>query len=463
MIVPACPALDLGQGRGFSIEGWINPANIATPAPLVEWYDSTPPTNQTSPGVQFWLGLTNGPASLTADLWDTNSQPHLITTVPLALTNGGWQHVALTYNTNSATAVLYTNGQAAATMQFPTNLVPRTSGDLYLGYDPTIVPTPINYPNFSSTAGLNLIGNAARNGSVLRLTPSAANQLGDAWATNKQRCVAGFSTSFQFQMSNLGNGGADGISFTVQKAGPTALAAFANLGAGTNYVSVWFNTGWNWPGSTNFQLYDVSGDSVGIVTNGLYIAQKDLTPIINLKDGAVHTARVVYSGSAMNVWLDNIQVLTNVPLPGLTMATDTNGYGWVGFSASTGAAWEDQDILSWTFGGPTLGTAFAGGLDEFSVYKRALSPCEVNAIFNAGSRGKYGTNVLVCPVATEVTLLTAYRQPNLRLHQRPHLDQQRAAVGDQHHLLLHLHQPDANRRPRAEPLQPGGYQRGRTT
>ena len=57
--------------------------------------------------------------------------------------------------------------------------------------------------------------------------------------------------------------------------------------------------------------------------------------------------------------------------------------------------------------GLTNGTAFAGGLDEFSVYQRALSPCEVNAIFNAGSRGKYGTNVLVCPVATEVTLLTA--------------------------------------------------------
>ncbi len=67
-------------------------------------------------------------------------------------------------------------------------------------------------------------------------------------------------------------------------------------------------------------------------------------------------------------------------------------------------ALRDQDILSWTFGGPTLGTSFTGGLDEFSVYQRALSPCEVNAIYNAGSRGKYGTNVLICPVATEVTL-----------------------------------------------------------
>ena len=25
MIVPRCPELDLGLGRGFSVEGWINP------------------------------------------------------------------------------------------------------------------------------------------------------------------------------------------------------------------------------------------------------------------------------------------------------------------------------------------------------------------------------------------------------------------------------------------------------
>jgi subtilisin-like proprotein convertase family protein len=167
---------------------------LATASPLVEWNDLTNPSPQ---GVQLWLsglpGTNFAQGALWANLWDTNLQPHIIATAANAITNGGWQHVALTYDTNSAKAVLYTNGQPALTMQFPANFVPRTSGDLYLGFDP---------------AGL------------------------------------------------------------------------------------------------------------------------------------------------------------------------------------------------------TNGTSFAGGLDEFSVYERALSPCEVNAIYNAGSRGKYGTNVLVCPVATEVTLLT---------------------------------------------------------
>jgi subtilisin-like proprotein convertase family protein len=161
--------------------------------PLVEWND---PSNASPQGVQFWLsGLpgTNSPGSLWANIWDTNLQSHIIATVTNALTNGVWQHVALTFGTNTGNAVLYTNGQRAATVNFPASFVPRTSGDLFLGFHP---------------AGL------------------------------------------------------------------------------------------------------------------------------------------------------------------------------------------------------TNGVSYAGGLDEFSLYQRALSPGEVKAIFNAGSRGKYGTNVLVCPVATEVTLLT---------------------------------------------------------
>ncbi len=401
MVVPRCPELDLGRGRGFSIEGWIKPANVASPAPLVEWYDATPPTNQTSRGVQFWLGLTNSPGSLTAILWDTNSQPHSIATAPQALTNGGWQHVALTYNTNSGNAVLYTNGQPAVTVRFLTNFLPRTSGDLYLGFDPAIAPAPINYTNFSSTAGLKLLLSAGQLGSVLRLTPAVQALVGTAWATNKQPCAAGFDTRFQFQISTLGSpSGAEGIMFTVQNSGLNDNGWHPPPTPG-NYVSVFFNTYLN-------PSVDVSDNSVGVISNGLYVAQVDLTPLgINLKNGAAHSARITFNGTGLTVWLDGLAVLTNVLVPGLAGAVDANGNAWVGFTAATGSPPESHDILNWTFGVATPGTSFAGGLDEFSVYQRALSPREVNAIFNAGSRGKYGTNVLVCPVATEVSLLTA--------------------------------------------------------
>jgi subtilisin-like proprotein convertase family protein len=387
------------------------------PVPLVEWNDSTSASPQ---GVQFWLsglaGTNSAPGALVANLWDTNLQSHIIGTVTNAITNGGWQHVALTYNTNSASAILYTNGQPAATVLFPTNFVPRTSGDLYLGYDPGTVVAPISYPNFNSTAGLNLVGSTVQLGSVLRLTPATSGgNIGNAWFRTKQSCVRGFDTTFQFRITNPGGTIGDGISFTVQNAGPTVSGVFANLTTATNFVSVWFNTYKNWPDCFD-PTCDISANSVGIVTNGIYngspngiyAAQTDLTPLgINLIDGAVHTSRISFDGAVLNVWLDNLKVLSNVPLSGLANGTDSTGQSWVGFGSFTGGGWENQDILSWTFGSPSAATCFAGGLDEFSLYERALSPCEVNAIYNAGSRGKYGTNVLVCPVATEVTLLTA--------------------------------------------------------
>ena len=75
--------------------------------------------------------------------------------------------------------------------------------------------------------------------------------------------------------------------------------------------------------------------------------------------------------------------------------------------AYCGAYFEYQDILSWTFGGPTREPLSRAAWMSSASISAPSRPCEVNAIFNAGSRGKYGTNVLVCPVATEVTLLTA--------------------------------------------------------
>lgn len=56
----------------------------------------------------------------------------------------------------------------------------------------------IAFPNFSSTTGLNLVGNAAQSGNRLRLTPSSNFQGGAAWFNTKQLVEDGFETTFQF-------------------------------------------------------------------------------------------------------------------------------------------------------------------------------------------------------------------------------------------------------------------------
>ena len=211
------------------------------------------------------------------------------------------------------------------------------------------------YTNFNSTAGLNLVGVTAVVDGALRLTPEADSVVGTAWAVAKQPCAGGFDTSFQFRISNPGGRpgtppGGDGLLFTIQNIGPTDPSYHANTSPADGSVSVFFNTFWNWPDSTDFTLWDVSGNSVGVVSNGLYLAQTDLNPRgVNLKDGVVHDAHIAFDGTGLTVWLDGVVVLTNVPVPGMASAVDAAGNAWVGFDAGTGWAWENHDILSWSF------------------------------------------------------------------------------------------------------------------
>src|SRR5439155_1204059 len=206
-----------------------------------------------------------------------------------------------------------------------------------------------------STGGLALVGSSASVGGALRLTAASEDQLGNAWLLEKQQCSGGFDTRFQFRISAPGSrpgvpAGADGFVFAVQNVGPGDPDFLASMSGGTNFTSVFFNTFLNWPGCTDYQQCDVSANSVGVVTNNAYVAQANLDPLgINLKDGAVHDARIAFDGTVITVWIDNIKVLDSIPTPGLNPGTDSSGNGWIGFSSHTGWAGENHDILNWSF------------------------------------------------------------------------------------------------------------------
>lgn len=79
-------------------------------------------------------------------------------------------------------------------------------------------PIPaINYPDFHNPTGLTLLGSAAVHGTELRLTPAVSGLGAAAWFHSLQPVTAGFSTTFQFRISDLGFGGADGFAFVVQR------------------------------------------------------------------------------------------------------------------------------------------------------------------------------------------------------------------------------------------------------
>ena len=98
-------------------------------------------------GVQFWLSVTNsrpdgtnfiaGTGGLYANIMDTNFVSHEIYSATNLLSTNVYQHVALTYDTNSGLAALYLNGTNVAV----TNLgvfVPKMDGDVLLGRDLTL-------------------------------------------------------------------------------------------------------------------------------------------------------------------------------------------------------------------------------------------------------------------------------------------------------------------------------------
>jgi hypothetical protein len=121
----ASSSLNVGTGPGFTIEGWINPANIDQLQPLVEWHDGA------RIGAHFWIS-SGVSGSLFANLVDRTGMTRAITSPGGLITENEWQHVALTYSAASGVAALYRNGTLVQQATLGT-FVPQTSYDLILG------------------------------------------------------------------------------------------------------------------------------------------------------------------------------------------------------------------------------------------------------------------------------------------------------------------------------------------
>ncbi len=201
---------------------------------------------------------------------------------------------------------------------------------------PAMAQSVFDYQNFSSTGGLNLTGGAAQSVSVLRVTTNAGGQQGAAFY-NTRVPVGAFNTTFQFQISALTNGGADGFSFNI-RAGAAELETGAAGEQGTSDgLAVQFDTFQN-TGEPNSNF-------VRLRLNGATLAENSSLPF-NLKDGAVHTAEISLSGGSFTLRLDGTTVITQT---GVSLSAISPAYA--GFAARTGGSAENHDILSWSFAG----------------------------------------------------------------------------------------------------------------
>jgi hypothetical protein len=200
------------------------------------------------------------------------------------------------------------------------------------------------------TAGsMVLNGNAAINGTALSLTTTSPTfQASSAWFP-KAVNIQNFTTDFSFQ-STAGTGTADGLTFTLQNQGTTALGgAGGNLGYGlTTTPSV----------AVKFDLYNNAGegsDSTGLYLNGASptVPAVDMTGSgVDLHSGHVFSVQIVYDGTNLTMTITDTTntALTfthswAVNIPG-TVGANT---AYVGFTGGTGGYTANQSVLTWTY------------------------------------------------------------------------------------------------------------------
>ena len=233
---------------------------------------------------------------------------------------------------------------------------------LALGWATTASATTIIFNDFSSTAGLQLNGNAAaaNDGSraVLRVTPANFGQAGSAFSTAAVILGAdvSFSTKFRFNFNHQGlSGGADGLVFVVQTVSNTAGGGGGGIGYDglLNSVGVEFD---NWNNGAidgnndNHVGIDINGDVNSVVRND--------SPGFILDSSTDLVAWVDYNGSThgIEVRLNDSDsrpaaALLSFTVPGLNGLSDILGTtnAFVGFTSGTGAAFANHDVISWEF------------------------------------------------------------------------------------------------------------------
>jgi hypothetical protein len=277
--------------------------------------------------------------------------------------------VAITDSTPGASIFYTTNGST------PTTSSPKYSGPISVtatetikaitsasGYRPSAVASETynlqsqsgggggsSTINFGSGFGsaqnsMRFNGSAALSNGLVQLTNGGSTEAGSAWF-NTTVNITQFTNDFAFQLVNPN---ADGITFTIQNAG---LSALGNTGGSLGYAGIGNSV------AVKFDLYNNSGegiDSTGLYQNGAMPAMpaSDLSSSgINLHSGDKFSVHMTYNGATLSMTITdgstgavyNTSWSINIPQ---VIGSNT---AYVGFTAGTGGLTATQNIQTWSF------------------------------------------------------------------------------------------------------------------
>ncbi|HUE43826.1 MAG TPA: chitobiase/beta-hexosaminidase C-terminal domain-containing protein [Candidatus Sulfotelmatobacter sp.] len=213
-----------------------------------------------------------------------------------------------------------------------------------------------NFPvGFSSSASvMTFNGSTTLDDTRLQLTSGATNQAGSAWFNTPQN-IQNFTNDFTFQLSNPS---ADGMTFTIQNTGLTALGP-AGGGLGYGPSDPGGATGIGKSIAIKFDLYDNDGEgnnSTGLYTNGASptVPATNLTPSnINLHSGDEFSVHMVYNGTTLSMTItDGVTgaIFTTSWTVNISSIVGGNT-AYLGFTGGTGGLSSSQKIENWTFVG----------------------------------------------------------------------------------------------------------------
>ena len=195
---------------------------------------------------------------------------------------------------------------------------------------------------------------------VLRLTNTAGNEAGGAFLNAPVSMSAGdtFSAYFTFNL-NTGGGisdpdgtttvGADGIVFVLA----SSTTGLGGSGGQIGYAGVSSSVGVVFDTYDNSNTGDINGNHVGFVQSGSINPELDQVAIATpMNNGATWYAWVDYNGTTLSLYLSQTSTrpstATDSEPINIAQTIGTNRV-YVGFTAGTGQAWNNQDILALNF------------------------------------------------------------------------------------------------------------------
>jgi hypothetical protein len=281
----------------------------------------------------------------------------------------------------------------------------------------------INFPNGFAAAQSTMTfnGSTGLDDSRLQLTNGGADQAGSAFV-NTPVNIQNFTSDFTIQLSNAV---ADGMTFTIQNVGPTALGpAGGGLGYGSDLPQ-------NPDPSPNapitksvavkFDFFSNAGegnDSTGLYVNGASPTTPaiDLTPSgIELNSGSTITAHLAYDGTNLTMTLTDVSSDTFTQTWPINIPQTVGGNtAYVGFTGGTGGSSSSQKVESWSFTSNTPPSQDFSVKSETSSLTVASGAQGTSTITVAPPAGASFSNAvaLTCTVTGTGTLPTCSLSPS---------------------------------------------------